>query len=207
MTVDFMELASYCKQDIELKCSKTDHKFEYDILYAAIQEDDDIKTSRTPHILKEAKQCILIHSWQQLASTIDYDTYLVQCINQNGEVHSDKLDNDYSIHIYPSRYSTCASISLKRGSVSIYESTIWSNGENVLPQKLSYIWNLYKRCKSECKSLEESKLLGKLAQKEQTVNALNSKITDFSIKQQLIEAEVSQYRFLLDEIKKLINNK
>ena len=96
MTVDFMELASYCKQDIELKCSKTDHKFEYDILYAAIQEDDDIKTSRTPHILKEAKQCILIHSWQQLASTIDYDTYLVQCINQNGEVHSDKLDNDYS---------------------------------------------------------------------------------------------------------------
>lgn len=109
-----MERASYCKQDFEHKCSKSDHKFEYNILYAAIQEDDDIKTSRIPHILKEAKQCILIHSWQQLASTIDYDTYLVQCINQNGEVHSDKLDNDYSIHIYPSRFSTWASISLKR---------------------------------------------------------------------------------------------
>lgn len=62
MTVDFMELASYCKQDIEHKCSKSDHKFEYNILYAAIQEDDDIKTSRTHQLLKEAKQCILVHS-------------------------------------------------------------------------------------------------------------------------------------------------
>ena len=65
-TVDFLELATYCKQEIEKKCAESDRKENYEILYVAIYDDDSIKISRTPHILKSAKRCILVHSWMHL---------------------------------------------------------------------------------------------------------------------------------------------
>lgn len=206
-TLDFLELAAYCKQETEQKCSESDRKCRYEILYAAIFDDDSIKVSRTPHILKEAKCCILVHSWQQLAATIYYDTYFVQCINEEGEVLQDVLDSDYRIHINPSSYTRCASISLTRSSETIYQAKLWSNGELLLPQRLVYVWNLYKRSKEECKTLMESQLLGKLAKAEQSIQELNSKLTDSSIKEQLLEAETRQYRSLLDEIKNLVDKK
>lgn len=206
-TVDFLELAAYCKQEIEQKCAESDRKWSYEILYVAIFEDDSIKVSRTPHILKDAKRCILVHSWQQLAATIAYDTYLVQCINEDGEVLQDALDSDYSIHIYPSSFNCSASIALTRSSKTIYESKIWSNGEHILPQRIVYVWNLYKKIKEECKTLMESQLLGKLAKAEQNIQELNSKLADSSVNEQLLETEVRRYRSLLDEIKILVDNK
>jgi len=206
-TVDFLELAIYCKQEIEKKCAESDRKWSYEILYVAIFGDDSIKVSRTPHILKEAKRCILVHSWQQLAVTIAYDTYLVQCINENGEVLQDVLDNDYSIHINPASFNCSSSISLSRSSQTIYDAKLWSNGEYMLPQRIVFIWDLYKKSKQECRTLMESQLLGKLAKAEQSIKDLNSKLVDSSVNEQLLKAEVRQYRSLLDEIKNLVGNK
>lgn len=205
-TVDFLELATYCKQEIEQKCAESDRKRDYEILYVAICDDDSIKISRTPHILKSAKQCILVHSWLQLASTISYDTYLVQCINEDGEVLQNDLDSDYSIHISPSSFNYAARISLKRNATTIFQDEIWSNGKDVLNKRLVFIWNLYKKSKTECKTMKESQLLGKLARSEQRIEELESKLADSSVNEQLLEAEVRQYRSLLDEIKKLVND-
>lgn len=119
MAVDFMEIAAYCKQAIEQKCLGSGYS-KYEILYVSIREDDSIKMSQTPHILKEAKQCILIHSWQQLAVTNSYDNYYLQCVNQNGEVLLNKLDDDYSVYIYPSTSKCWARIILTRNSYRIF---------------------------------------------------------------------------------------
>lgn len=205
-TVDFLELATYCKQDIEQKCAESDRKRDYEILYAAICDDDSIKISRTPHILKSAKRCILVHSWLQLASTISYDTYLVQCINENGEVIQNALDSDYSINISPSSFNNYARIYLSRNTYTIYQDTIWSNCKNILHKKLTYVWNLYKKSKTECKTLKESQLLGELARSEQTIEELESKLADSSVNELLLKAEAEQYRSLLDEIKKLVGD-
>ena len=204
MAVGFMEIAAYCKQAIEQKWLGSGYS-KYEILYVSIREDDSIKMSQTPHILKKTKQCILIHSWQQLAVTNSYDNYYLQCINQNGEVLLNKLDDDYSVYIYPSTSKCWARISLTRNSSKIYESDIWLNGEKILSQRFSYVWYLYKRSRKECNTLEESKLLGKLAQTEQTVKELESKLVDHSVREQLLMAEVLQYRLLLDEIKRLVD--
>ena len=205
-TIDFLEIATYCKQEIEQKCAESDRKGNYEILYVAIYDDDSIKISRTPHILKSAKRCILVHSWMQLASTISYDTYLVQCINEDGEVLLNDLDNDYSIYISPSSFNRAAQIYLNRNSTTVFQDTIWSNGKNALHKRLVYVWNLYKKSKIECKTLKESELLGKLARTEQTIEELEGKLADSSVNEQLLEAEVRQYRSLLDEIKKLVND-
>lgn len=205
-TVDFIDLAAYCKQEIEQKCAESDRKRDYEILYVAICDDDSIKISRTLHILKSAKQCILVHSWLQLASTISYDTYLVQCINEDGEVLQNDLDSDYSIHILPSSFNSSARIYLKRNATTVFQDKIWSNGKNVIHKRLVYVWNLYKKSKIECKTLKESELLGKLARTEQTIEELEGKLADSSVNEQLLEAEVRQYRSILDEIKKLVGD-
>ena len=204
---DFMELAAYCKQEVEKKCAETDRKWDYKILYMAIYDDDSIKISRTPHVLKGAKHCILVHSWEQLAATIAYDTYLVQSINENGEVLESSLDSEYSIHIYPSSFNNSAGISLRRNGDAIYEAKIWANGEHILPQRLTFAWNLYQKSKKECKTLKESQLLGKLAKANQNIEELESKLADSSVNERLLEAEVRQYRSLLDEVKNLMDPK
>lgn len=124
------------KQETEQKCAESDRRHSYEILYVVIFEDDSMKVSTTPHILRGAKRCILIHSGQQRAATIYYDTYRVQIINENGEVLQDTLDNEYSIHISPFSFNCSAIISLSRGSKMVYSAKIWSNGENLLPPPL-----------------------------------------------------------------------
>lgn len=202
-TVDFLELATYCKQEIEQKCAVSDRKGNYEILYVAIYDDDSIKISRTPHILKSAKRCILVHSWMQLASTISYDTYLVQCINEDGAVLQNALDNDYSIDISPASFNRAAQIYLERNATTIYHDGIWPS---IIHKRLKYVWGLYKKNKTECKTLKESQLLGELARSEQTIEELESKLADSSVNELLLKAEAEQYRSLLDEIKKLVGD-
>lgn len=204
--VDFLELAAYCKQEIEQKCAESNRKHHYEILYAAILEDESLRISTTPHILRDAKRCILIHSWRQLAATIYYDTYLVQFINEDGEVLQEKLDSEYSIHISPSSFNCSAIISLSRCSKMVYSAKLWSNGELLLPLRLRYVWDLYKKCKAECQSLKESQLLGRLAKANQNIEELNSQLADSSVNEELLKEEVRQYRSILDEIKNLVDS-
>lgn len=68
MAVGFMEIAAYCKQAIEQKWLGSGYS-KYEILYVSIREDDSIKMSQTPHILKKNKT---MHSYTQLAATCCY---------------------------------------------------------------------------------------------------------------------------------------
>ena len=49
--------------------------------------------------------------------------------------------------------------------------------------------------------------MGKLAKANQNIEELESKLADSSVNERLLEAEVRQYRSLLDEVKILMDQK
>lgn len=74
--------------DIAIDCQKqfkdnnTDEKNKYiNTIFAAIDEENNIKTSNTAHILKGASQCILIHQKISLADTNWYSWYRIEFID------------------------------------------------------------------------------------------------------------------------------
>ncbi len=86
-SVNFLEIAKFCKDEFEQKCAKSSHMSGYSLLYVGIFEDGQMRISKTPHILSGATKCYLIHKWSQLAVSCWYDTYNVQSINEFGEVN------------------------------------------------------------------------------------------------------------------------
>ena len=117
----------------------------------------------------------------------------------------DNLDDDYEMHVYPSSYNSPAQIVLFRNHEEIYRKPIWENGRSTLKEQIMFIWNLYRKSKKECGTLKESQLLGRLAEKEQTIQFLESKLADSSVQDRLLNEEISQYRKLLLEIQEMLN--
>ena len=205
MSIDLKEIADYCMSTVKNEVEQSQRKYDYSILYVAVYKDGSIMISQTPHLLSSASSCLLVHSWEELASTIYYDTYSVQFINEKGEVRQDNLDDDYEMHVYPSSYNSPAQIVLFRNHEEIYRKPIWENGRSTLKEQIMFIWNLYRKSKKECGTLKESQLLGRLAEKEQTIQFLESKLADSSVQDRLLNEEISQYRKLLLEIQEMLN--
>ena len=197
-SVNFLEIAKYCKDEFEQKCAKASHMSGYSLLYVAVFEDGQMRISKTPHILSGADKCYLIHNWSQLAVSCWYDTYDVQSINEFGEVGEGVFDDEYSFSISP------ASFNLRRNGEPLYSAALWESGissDAVLTKELNYIWSLYKKCKNECHSMFESQLLCKLAQKEQSIKSLEEKLETATAKELYLQSELSAYRTLLGDIK------
>lgn len=198
--VDFIELAKYCKTEIANEVEQSQRKRSYHIVYAAIYKDGSIRMSVTPHILKEAERCFLIHQWHQLAETISYATYQIQSINDQGEVSVGKLDDEYRIHIFPERFNISEIIQLTRNGDVVYETFLWNKGEYILEKEFVFIWELYKKCKQTCKTAFESVLLGKLAKQEKSIKDLEDRLSDSSIKEEYLNAEIRRYKELIDAL-------
>jgi formate-dependent nitrite reductase cytochrome c552 subunit len=92
-------------------------------------------------------------------------------------------------------------ISFRRNGHELYCESLWSRGTFVLARRLEYVWELYKKCKKECKTQYESELLCKLAEKEESIKDLESSLADSTIKERYLRDEVAQYRKILEEIK------
>lgn len=203
-SINFLEIAEFCKDEFEQKCSKASHMNGYSILYAAIFEDGQMRISQTPHILSGAAKCYLIHHWSQLAVSCWYATYNVQSINEYGEVGEGAFDDEYSFSISPASFNASPRIYLRRKGESLYSAGLWESGissDTVLSRELNYIWSLYNKCKKECHSAFESKLLCKLAQKEKSITSLEEKLETATEKELYLQNELSAYRTLLDDIK------
>lgn len=198
--VDIREIAQYCKNEYQQKCEKADNMCRYSIHYVAISADGKMRVSKTPHILEGVEECYLIHSWEQRASTCWYETYEIQRINVDGEVGEGTFDDEYSFRIYAARFNTPEMISFRRNGHELYCESLWSRGTYVLARRLEYVWELYKKCKKECKTQYESELLCKLAEKEESIKDLEASLADSNIKERYLRDEVAQYRKLLDEI-------
>ena len=185
-SVNFLEIAKYCKDEFEQKCAKASHMSGYSLLYVAVFEDGQMRISKTPHILSGADKCYLIHNWSQLAVSCWYDTYDVQSINEFGEVGEGVFDDEYSFSISPASFNVSPRVYLRRNGEPLYSAALWESGissDAVLTRELNYIWSLYKKCKNECHSMFESQLLCKLAQKEQSIKSLEEKLETATAKE------------------------
>ena len=199
--VDIREIAQYCKNEYQQNCEKADNKCHYSIHYAAISKDGKMRVSRTPHILEGAQECFLIHSWDQKAETRWYRTYDVQRVNVDGEVGGGDFDDEYSFSISEARFSTPEMISFRRNGQELYCESLLAWGNCILANRLEYVWDLYKKCKRECKTQYESELLCELAEKEESIKELEGRLAESTVKEQYLREQLSQYRTLLDEIR------
>lgn len=197
MNEQLLEIAEYCKNEVEKDCKRTD-RYGYEILYAAIFDDSSIKVSATPHILREASHCLLIHKWMQLAVTQYYDTYRVQHITSDGEVLEGMLDDEYSLSIYASSFNHSARICLKRNGDEVFWKALMYNTR--IEKMIPFTWGLYLKCKSECKTFLESKLMGTLAKKEDSIKSLEESLANSSLKEQILQDEICAYKNLLSDI-------
>lgn len=204
--VDILEIAQYCKSEYEQKCEKSDSKCGYSIHYVAISDDGQIRISKTPHVLAGSEKCYLIHSWQQKAVTCWYETYAVQSFNVYGEVGSGTFDDDYSFSITAAGFNRPEMISLKRNGHELYSVSLWERGCFVLPKRLEYIWELYKKCRRECTTQYESELLCELAAKDDSIKDLENRLADTTLKEQYLRDEIAQYRTLLDEVRSALKS-
>jgi hypothetical protein len=111
------------------------------------------------------------------------------------------FDDEYSFYIRAARFNTSEKICFIRNGHELYCESLWSRGTYVLARRLEYVWELYKKCKKECKTQYESELLCKLAEKEESIKDLESSLADSTIKERYLRDEVAQYRTILEEIK------
>ena len=91
MDIDFIELGKYCQAEYKASLDGKNNKYSKTI-FVAIKEDNNILVSTTPHILAQAKKCILIHERSCLAVSKWYSWYMVQFINEKGEVFVNRID-------------------------------------------------------------------------------------------------------------------
>lgn len=97
MDIDFIELGKYCQAEYKASLDGKNNKYSKTI-FVAIKEDNNILVSTTPHILAQAKKCILIHERSCLAISNWYSWYMVQFINEKGEVFVNRIDEEFELY-------------------------------------------------------------------------------------------------------------
>lgn len=196
--VDFIELAEFCtKRYKELNTSPRDRYVG--TLYVAILEDNQLKCSTTPHVLKDAVKCMMIHERSALAETLWHPYGLLEFIDSEGRVHDSNLGNDFNLTIYRWEYD-----SLKI-ELSYKENQLFKCGEP-FDKNILKIWNLYTTIMNMT-SVSEMMLVVDAFEKDERILELERQIEDFKFTNNLLERERDQYKDMLDEIKELLNHK
>lgn len=153
---NFIEIDSYCKKELldilndidrqrrqEEKLSFSTFGF-IGTYYIAIDENEEINISQTPHILQYAHRCIIIYNWWQLAVTQSYDTFKCLYIDEFGAVHSPIILEYYKITIKNASFNFAPTITL-----SFINKELISIKLNPLEMTFKFIWNLCKLCKGK----------------------------------------------------------
>lgn len=200
-----VEIAEWCRAQMQNKVDTSEGMSSYRVFYAAITDDDSILVSNTPHILDGAKKCILVHEWSQLACTCSYATYRVQIINESGEVHEGLLDEKYSIGVYSARFNEMPEIYLRYQGKDIYRRSKWHNGVGMsIEELIKIVCKLYIQCKLECKIEKESRLLCELFKLKDDLRILDEKLSSSKVLEKLLESKNNEYKQILDQIKSLL---
>lgn len=195
--INFIELATFCqneKKEAYEKMANTNYVYT---IFAAITEDNQVLTSRTPHILGSADKCILIHVRSSRAISNWYNWYDVQFINEQGQVLEDALDDEFSLKICiyggyaHQRLELCA------------DGMHYYSAEMPCDNSIADIWTLYLQLK-EAKTRTERDLISDLFRKDKTILELKKEVEDFKFKTQLLEDEKAMYKGLLTEIQSIV---
>jgi len=191
--INFVELATYCANRYRESHNTTNDSYA-GTLYVAIMEDNKVLCSKTPHILRNAKRCILVHQRDQLAVTNYYLWYFVEYIDDNGCVSNGNLGDGFSMGVSPWGGFANQIMSLDYNNSHLF----WC--KSPFENHMAKIWGLYIRLK-EIKSPKEIELAAELFLKDEKILELENKIEDFTFANQLLKQERDQYKELLDEIK------
>lgn len=194
--VDFIELATYCAK--RFKESHDGFGKEYHHThYIAILEDDQVLCSTTPHLLEKAKQCVLLH--EGTTSNWEYH-YIIETINEEGEVLNGDLGNNFSLNVDSIIKSTNPTIYLKIGDLVLYLC------EKPWIENFYKLWELFSRIK-DIKSETEIKLIASLYKKNDDILRLMKQMEDIKFANHLLEQERDQYKDMLNEIKEMVESK
>lgn len=195
--IDFVELATYCANKYRESHNTSNNSYA-GTLYVAILEDNQVLCSRTPHVLKNAEKCILVHQRDQLAISNYYYWYNIEYIDENGCVSNGNLGNDFSIEVTAWGQYSNQIMSLDYNSSHLF----WCRPpfEDHMPK----VWELYTRLK-DVTTEKEIKLIADLFRKDEKILELEKEIEDFKFTNHLLEQERNQYKELLDEIKEALN--
>ena len=196
--IDFVELAKYCQESFKNEHNTQNDKYVGTIFVAIFS--DTVLTSRTPHILKNAEKCILIHEYTQLAVTNFYSWYTVEIIDQNGCVLKDRIDDEFELKTF-----AAGGFANQRMELSARGKTFYSCG-TPFESNIKTMLKLYSRIK-DIKSMKERMLVADLFCKDNTILELEKQVEDFKFSNKLLECERNQYQHLLEEIKKMVFDK
>lgn len=197
--IDFMELATYCQNRYKEKHNTIENKY-VKTLFVAITKEGTVLTSTTPHVLRNAEQCILIHESSELAVTRYYSWYHVEFIDKTGEVYDERLDGKFTLQIGACGGYADQEMWLDYGKNTIYSCrTPWE--KNIVK-----IWNLYSRVK-DLQSAKEINIIADLFKKDEKILELEKQVENFKFTNHLLEQERNQYKSLLDEVKQIIDKK
>ena len=200
MNIDFVELGTYCQTEYRKTLDSLKDKYRK-TLFVAIMDDNSISVSATPHILSNAKKCILIHERLSLAISNWYSWYVVQFINENGEVLVGRLDNDFELCTV-----ACGGYDNQWLELRADHRTYYSCKAPWKENDIKSIWDLYVRLKQATTECERN-LIASLFKKDQTILELEKANQNFEYKTQLLENEKKLYKGIIDDIKNLLEQK
>ena len=200
MKIDFVELGTYCQTEYRKTLDSLKDKYRK-TLFVAIMDDNSISVSATPHILSNAKKCILIHERLSLAISNWYSWYVVQFINKNKKKKVRRKDKDYEL-------CNVACGGYDNQWLELFEDhrTYYSCKAPWKENDIKSIWDLYVRLEQATTECERN-LIASLFKKDQTILELEKANQNFEYKTQLLENEKKLYKGILDDIKNLLEQK
>lgn len=199
--VNFIEIAKYCQDQARIKHSSSRNSYS-STLFASISEDNKVECSSTPHILAEAKQCLLIHAYDVIPAENPYTHFDIDYIDEKGCVSQNRLDGSFRLditYIGPWRdHNQVMRLRSNDYSTTFYSCTgPWQN-------KIEVIWNLYLKIRN-C-SLQEAKMVSSLTMKDKQI-ALQAKcVKELEVTKLYLEQEVAAYKSIVEDIKSLLEN-
>lgn len=197
MHIDFVELGTYCQTEYRKTLDSLKDKYR-NTLFVAIKDDNSISVSATPHILSNASKCLMIHERLSLAISNWYSWYVVQFINENGEVLVGRLDNDFELCTV-----ACGGYDNQWLELRADHRTYYSCKAPWKENDIKSIWDLYVRLKQATTECERN-LIASLFKKDQTILELEKVNQNFEYQTQLLENEKKLYKGILEDIKNLL---
>ena len=194
MNIDFVELGTYCQTEYRKTLNHLTDKYRK-TLFVAIKDDNSISVSATPHILSNASKCIMIHERLSLAISNWYSWYVVQFINENGEVLVNRIDNDFELHTV-----SCGGYDSQWLELCADNRTYYSCKAHWKEDDIKSIWELYVKLKQATTKCERN-LIASLFEKYKTILEWEKADQNLERKTQLLENEKIMYKEILHDIK------
>lgn len=198
MSINYVEIGTYCQENYKESFNGEKWMKYSNTWFVAIDKDDNVNVSITPHILEDATKCILIHEYRKLAETNWYKWYNIEFINEKGEVLRNRIDDEFTLYVNYIKSWNNQVMHLEADNNIYYKCKApWDKG-------IKKVWQLYCNLK-EVKAKKERELVSSLFQKNESILEMQKSIDNFNYTNHFLEQERDLYKSLLDEIKGIVN--